>query len=34
MLADYEMPAIDAASDDAVREFIRRRKAETPDASY
>ncbi len=34
MLADYEMPAIDAATDDAVREFIRRRKAETPDASY
>jgi trimethylamine--corrinoid protein Co-methyltransferase len=34
MLADYEMPAIDAARDDAVRDFIQRRKAETPDASY
>lgn len=34
MLAEYEMPAIDAGRDEAVRDFIERRKAATPDASY
>jgi trimethylamine:corrinoid methyltransferase-like protein len=34
MLADYEMPAIDAARDDAVRDFMDRRKNATPDSSY
>jgi trimethylamine--corrinoid protein Co-methyltransferase len=34
MLAGYEMPPIDAERDEAVRDFIERRKAATPDASY
>ncbi len=34
MLAGYEMPAIDTERDEAVRDFIERRKAATPDASY
>jgi trimethylamine--corrinoid protein Co-methyltransferase len=34
MLESYEAPAIDAAVDEALREFMERRKAELPDASY
>jgi trimethylamine--corrinoid protein Co-methyltransferase len=34
MLESYEAPPIDAAMDEALREFVDRRKAELPDASY
>ena len=34
MLADYEAPPIDPASDEALQEFIARRKRELPDAWY
>jgi trimethylamine--corrinoid protein Co-methyltransferase len=33
MLADYEVPAIDSARDEAVRDFIARRKSEFPDSN-
>ncbi len=32
MLADYEAPAIDAAIDEALLEFIAKKKASMPDA--
>ena len=34
MLASYEAPALDTAIDEELRNFIDRRKAEMPDASY
>ena len=34
LLADYEPPPIDAGVDEALRDFIARRKAEMPDAWY
>lgn len=34
MLRDYEPPAIDPGVDEALREFISRRKAEFPDKDY
>jgi len=34
MLADYEAPAIDEARDDALKDFVARRKAEMKDAWY
>ena len=34
MLADYEAPPIDAAVNDALEDFIARRKRELPDAWY
>ena len=34
MLADYEPPAIDVAVDEALCEYIDRRKAEFPDSNY
>ena len=34
MLADYEAPALDAATDEALREFIDKRCASMPDATY
>jgi len=33
-LADYQAPAIDPGIDEALQEFITRRKAEMPDAAY
>lgn len=33
-LQDYTAPAIDPAVDEALQDFIARKKAETPDASY
>ncbi len=34
MLADYEMPDIDAGVDEALREFIEKKKASMPDATH
>ena len=34
MLQDYEPPPIDAAVDEALNDYITRRKAEFPDANY
>ncbi len=34
MLQDYEPPPIDAAVDDALNDYMTRRKAEFPDANY
>ena len=34
MLADYEAPPIDAAVDEALRDFVARRKADMPDKWY
>jgi trimethylamine---corrinoid protein Co-methyltransferase len=34
MLEGYEPPPLDEAIDDGLKEFIQRRKAEMPDASY
>jgi trimethylamine---corrinoid protein Co-methyltransferase len=34
MLAEYEAPPLDQAKDEAIREFIDRRKASMPDANY
>lgn len=34
MLADYEAPPIDPALDEALRDYIERRKAEMPDATH
>jgi trimethylamine--corrinoid protein Co-methyltransferase len=34
MLAEYAPPPIDASVDEALREFIERKKAATPDANY
>ena len=34
ILDEYEAPAIDEAKDEAVREFIQRRKSEIPEAWY
>ena len=34
MLAEYEAPPLDPAKDEAIREFIDRRKASMPDANY
>ena len=31
MLAEYEPPAVDADVDEALREFVERRKRELPD---
>ena len=34
MLAEYEAPPLDQAKDEAIREFVDRRKASMPDANY
>ena len=34
MLAEYELPFIDAAVDEALRDFMRKTKAASPDAWY
>ena len=34
MLADYVPPAIDQGVDEALREFIEKKKASMPDANY
>lgn len=34
LLAEYEMPVIDPAIDDALKDFMQRRKAASPDTSY
>ena len=34
MLAEYEPPPLDPAKDEAIREFIDKRKASMPDATY
>jgi trimethylamine--corrinoid protein Co-methyltransferase len=34
MLAEYEPPLLDPAKDEAIREFIDKRKASMPDANY
>jgi len=34
MLEDYEAPALDAAVDEALQEYVTRRKAEFPDQDY
>jgi len=34
MLADYEAPPIDPATDEALRDYVARRKSEAPDAWY
>jgi trimethylamine--corrinoid protein Co-methyltransferase len=34
MLADYEPPPIDPGVDEALREFIERKKASMPDTTY
>ncbi|MBV9288162.1 MAG: trimethylamine methyltransferase family protein [Hyphomicrobiales bacterium] len=34
MLAEYEAPPLDEAKDEAIRDFIERRKASMPDANY
>ena len=34
MLEEYEAPPIDAATDEALQDFVRRRKEELPDAWY
>ena len=33
-LAEYESPAIDPAIDEALRDYIERKKASLPDATY
>jgi trimethylamine--corrinoid protein Co-methyltransferase len=34
MLAEYEAPPIDPAVDEALRDFIERKKASMPDSTY
>ncbi|MGA8444333.1 MAG: trimethylamine methyltransferase family protein, partial [Roseiarcus sp.] len=34
MLTEYEPPPLDPAKDEAIREFIDKRKASMPDATY
>jgi len=34
MLADYQMPAFDPAKDEALKEFIAKRKAAFPDTNF
>jgi trimethylamine--corrinoid protein Co-methyltransferase len=34
MLADYQLPAIDPTVDEALKEFIHKRKASMADAWY
>jgi trimethylamine--corrinoid protein Co-methyltransferase len=34
MLAEYEAPAIDPAIDEALRDFIARKKTSMPDATH
>ena len=34
MLADYEAPPIDPGIDEALRDYVARRKSEMPDASH
>lgn len=34
MLEDYQAPGIDAAIDEGLKEFMAKRKAESPDMSY
>jgi trimethylamine--corrinoid protein Co-methyltransferase len=34
MLEEYEAPPIDPATDDALKDFVGRRKREIPDAWY
>jgi trimethylamine--corrinoid protein Co-methyltransferase len=34
MLADYEAPPIDHGIDEALREFIEKKKASMPDSAY
>jgi trimethylamine:corrinoid methyltransferase-like protein len=34
MLAEYEAPPLDQTKDEAIREFIDKRKASMPDATY
>ncbi len=34
MLADYQMPALDPAKDEALKEFIEKRKASFPDTNF
>jgi len=34
VLAEYEAPALDQAVDDALRDFVERKKASLPDAAY
>ena len=34
MLAEYEAPPIDPGTDEALRDFIERRKASMPDATH
>ena len=34
MLAEYEQPALDPGIDDALKEFIAKKKASMPDAIY
>ena len=33
MLGEYEAPALDAAIEEALNDFIARKKAETPDSN-
>ena len=34
MLAEYEPPPLDQGKDEAIREFIDKRKASMPDTNY
>ena len=34
MLSEYEAPAIDSGVDEALRDYIERKKASMPDAAY
>jgi trimethylamine--corrinoid protein Co-methyltransferase len=34
MLEEYEMPAMDPAVDEALLEFVRKRKESFPDSNY
>ena len=34
MLVEYEAPAIDPGIDEALQDYIARRKSEQPDTSY
>ena len=34
MLAEYEAPPIDPGTDEALQEFIAKKKAEFPDSNY
>jgi trimethylamine--corrinoid protein Co-methyltransferase len=34
MLAEYEAPPLDPAIDEALRDFIERKKASMPDMNY